>query len=117
MTDVQLEEEDKEINKRFKSLLKSMKDRMDDEDKELITRAFNLAKDAHAEVRRKSGEPYIYHPIAVAQIVADEIRLGPKSVASALIHDVVEDSDYTLEDIERIFDEETAVIQSAIASF
>jgi guanosine-3',5'-bis(diphosphate) 3'-pyrophosphohydrolase len=110
MTDVQLAEEEKEINKRLKQLLKSMKDRMDDEDKELITRAFNLAKDAHAEVRRKSGEPYIYHPIAVAQIVADEIRLGPKSVASALIHDVVEDSDYTLEDIERIFDLEIAKI-------
>ena len=110
MTEAELEAEEKEIAHRFKQVLKSMKDRMDDDDRDLIKRAFNLAKDAHAEVRRKSGEPYIFHPIEVARIVSEEIGLGPKSVASALIHDVVEDSDYTLEDIERLFDEDIAKI-------
>jgi GTP pyrophosphokinase len=66
--------------------------------------------EAHADVRRKSGEPYILHPIAVATIVAKEIGLGPTSIAAALLHDVVEDSDYTLEDIERIFGEKIARI-------
>lgn len=110
MTELELQEESKQISKEFKKLLRSMKDRMDEEDKDLLKRAFSLAKDAHAEVRRRSGEPYIFHPLAVAQIVADEIGLGPASVASALIHDVVEDSDYQLEDIERLFDEEIARI-------
>ena len=110
MTETELAEEQKEITSRFRKLMRGMKDRMDDEDKDLIKRAFKLAKDAHAEVRRKSGEPYIFHPIEVARIVSEEIGLGPQSVASALIHDVVEDSDYTLEDIERLFDENTARI-------
>ena len=110
MTKLQLEQEDKEIANRFKALMRSMKDSIDADDKKLITQAFNLAKDAHADVRRKSGEPYIFHPIEVAMIVAKEIGLGPVSVASALIHDVVEDSDYTLEDIERLFGEEIARI-------
>ncbi len=110
MTETELAEEEKEIASRFRKLLRGMKDRMDDEDKDLIKRAFKLAKDAHAEVRRKSGEPYIFHPLEVARIVSEEIGLGPKSVASALIHDVVEDSDYTLEDIERLFDENIAKI-------
>ncbi len=110
MTEEELALEEKEIASRFRKLMRGMKDRMDDEDKDLIKRAFNLAKDAHAEVRRKSGEPYIFHPLEVARIVSEEIGLGPRSVASALIHDVVEDSDYTLEDIERLFDLEIAKI-------
>lgn len=110
MTEEELALEQKEITSRFRKLLRGMKDRMDDEDKDLIKRAFHLAKDAHSEVRRKSGEPYIFHPLEVARIVSEEIGLGPRSVASALIHDVVEDSDYTLEDIERLFDEEIAKI-------
>lgn len=110
MTDLELEQEEKEVANRYKALLRSMKDRVDKEDKELILKAFNLAKDAHSEVRRKSGEPYILHPIEVATIVAREIGLGPISVAAALIHDVVEDSDYTLEDIDRLFGEEIARI-------
>ncbi len=110
MTETELEQEQQLIDKEFKALMRGMKDRMDDEDRDLIKRAFHLAKDAHAEVRRKSGEPYILHPIAVAQIVSKEIGLGPASVASALIHDVVEDSDYTLEDIERLFDDQIARI-------
>ena len=74
-----------------------------DEDWNLIKRAFFLAKEAHEGVRRRSGEPYLLHPIAVARIVIDEIGLGVKSVVAALLHDVVEDTEYTVEDMERIF--------------
>lgn len=79
-----------------------------DEDWNFIKRAFFLAKEAHAGVRRRSGEPYLLHPIAVAQIVVDEIGLGVKSVVAALLHDVVEDTEYTVEDMERIFGEKIA---------
>jgi GTP pyrophosphokinase len=74
-----------------------------EDDWNLINRAFFLAKEAHQGVRRRSGEPYLLHPIAVAKIVIEEIGLGVKSVIAALLHDVVEDTDYTIEDIERIF--------------
>ena len=74
-----------------------------DEDWNLIKRAFFLAKEAHQGVRRRSGEPYLLHPIAVAKIVIEEIGLGVKSVVAALLHDVVEDTEYTVEDMERIF--------------
>jgi GTP pyrophosphokinase len=77
-------------------------------DMELIRKAFYFAKDAHEGVRRKTGEPYITHPIAVARIVVDEIGLGVKSVVAALIHDVVEDADYTVEDIEHLFGKKIA---------
>src|SRR6056300_121191 len=87
----------------FKDLLNSIEYKTDAADQKMIQRAFSLAKDAHKGVRRKSGEPYITHPIAVAQIVATEIGLGPTSIATALMHDVVEDSDYTLVDIENMF--------------
>lgn len=110
MTELQLEQEEKEVANKYKALMRAMKDRVDDEDKKMILKAFNLAKDAHSDVRRKSGEPYILHPLEVAMIVAKEIGLGPISVASALIHDVVEDSEYTLEDIDRLFGEEIARI-------
>lgn len=101
---------DKLIEERYQRLLAFMENYIDADDTKLIRNAFNLAKDAHAEVRRKSGEPYILHPLEVARIVAEEIGLGPKSIASALIHDVVEDSEYTLEDIDRLFGEEIARI-------
>ena len=74
-----------------------------EEDWNFIKRAFFLAKEAHQGVRRRSGEPYLLHPIAVAKIVVDEIGLGVKSVVAALLHDVVEDTEYTVEDMERIF--------------
>ncbi len=77
---------------------------------DLITRAFNFANQAHRGVRRLSGEPYIMHPIAVAQIVAEEIGLGSTSICSALLHDVVEDTDYTVEDIANIFGPKIAQI-------
>ena len=77
---------------------------------ELITKAFNFARQAHKGVRRLSGEPYIMHPIAVAQIACGEIGLGSTSICAALLHDVVEDTDYTVEDIENIFGSKIALI-------
>src|SRR6056300_623894 len=98
------EDKDSElIEGAFKDLLNSIEYKTDAADQKMIQRAFSLAKDAHKGVRRKSGEPYITHPISVAQIVATEIGLGPTSIATALMHDVVEDSDYTLVDIENMF--------------
>ncbi len=81
-----------------------------EEDRNFIRRAFFLAKEAHQGVRRRSGEPYLLHPIAVARIVVDEIGLGVKSVVAALLHDVVEDTDYTVEDIEHIFGRKVATM-------
>lgn len=80
------------------------------EDKKLIRRAFDLAAEAHKDQRRKTGEPYIFHPIAVAKIVANEIGLGATSIAAALLHDVVEDTNYTLDDIKELFGEKIAKI-------
>ena len=77
---------------------------------ELITRAYELAKSAHHGVRRLSGEPYMMHPLSVARIVVNEIGLGSTSICAALLHDVVEDTDYTVEDIERLFDKKIATI-------
>ncbi|MDE6861439.1 MAG: HD domain-containing protein, partial [Alistipes sp.] len=81
-----------------------------EEDWDFIRRAFFLAKEAHKGVRRRSGEPYILHPIAVAMIVVNEIGLGVKSVVAALLHDVVEDTDYTVEDIEQSFSPKIAAM-------
>ena len=102
--------ERQEILSKYRSLLRASKDRLNAEEKKCVRKAFDLAMDAHAGVRRKSGELYIFHPIAVAHIVAKEMGLGYRSIACALIHDVVEDSDYTLEDIERMFGEKVARI-------
>ena len=77
---------------------------------DLITKAFNFAKQAHKGVRRLSGEPYIMHPIAVAQIACSEIGLGSTSICAALLHDVVEDTEYTVEDIENMFGPKIAQI-------
>ncbi|MDD2385577.1 MAG: RelA/SpoT family protein [Bacteroidales bacterium] len=91
------------IEDQFDNLIKSSKRIKSTEDKELIRKAFDLANEAHSKMRRKSGEPYFSHPIAVAKIVSEEIGLGIKSIVSALLHDVVEDTDLTLIDIERMF--------------
>ena len=92
------------IKEKWDDLLRSCtKICRNDEDWNFIKRAFFLAKEAHEGVRRRSGEPYLLHPIAVAKIVVDEIGLGVKSVVAALLHDVVEDTEYTVEDMERIF--------------
>ena len=103
MDEVALEKENKEIVRRYKALLRSCSSETTREDKKLIRKAFNLAVEAHKDIRRHSGEPYIFHPIAVAQIVAKDIGLGATSIACALLHDVVEDTHYTLNDIEKIF--------------
>lgn len=105
-----VEQENKEIAKRYKDLLKGTYQILSEEDKVLIRSAFDLAVDAHSEQRRKSGEPYIYHPIAVAKIVAYEIGLGATSIAAALLHDVVEDTHYTHEDIKKRFGERVSLI-------
>ncbi len=103
MTEVALEEEKKELARQYKQLLKISYRTLTTEDKKLIRSAFDLAVDAHKEQRRKSGEAYIFHPIAVAKLVASEIGLDATSIAAALLHDVVEDTQYTLEDIEKLF--------------
>lgn len=110
MQDIDLELERKEILNRYKGLLRDCKNKTDAEDKKMIRKAFNLAVDAHKEMRRKSGEPYIYHPIDVARIAAKEIGLGCTSIVCSLLHDVVEDTEYTLEDIERLFGNKVARI-------
>ncbi|HEY1037998.1 MAG TPA: bifunctional (p)ppGpp synthetase/guanosine-3',5'-bis(diphosphate) 3'-pyrophosphohydrolase [Bacteroidia bacterium] len=110
MNEIDLEEEKKEILKRYKALLKACKRRLEAGDKEVIRKAFEVAVDAHKEMRRKSGEPYIYHPIAVAQICAEEIGLGTTSIVCALLHDTVEDTDITLDDIRGMFGEKEAKI-------
>lgn len=104
------EEEKNEILKRYRALLKACKPNMHAGDKKLIRLAFDTALEAHKEMRRKSGEPYIYHPIAVAQIVAEEIGLGTTAIVCALLHDTVEDTHLTLEDVEGLFGKTCATI-------
>jgi len=111
---VTLDQEKKEIASRYKDMLKDTYQTLSNEDKLLIRKAFDLAADAHKEQRRKTGEPYIYHPIAVAKIVANEIGLGAYSIASALLHDVVEDTDYTFADIEQLFGETISKIVNGL---
>ena len=100
---IDIEKENREILNKYRALLRACKDKTNTNDKKDIRKAFNLAMEAHKGVRRKSGEPFIYHPMAVAHIAAKEIGLGTTSIVCALMHDVVEDTDYTLEDIDRIF--------------
>lgn len=99
---IDLEEERTEILKAFKGLLRATKNRTRTETK-MIRKAFDIALEAHKDMRRKSGEPYIYHPIAVARICAEEMNLGAIAIACALLHDTVEDTYITLEDIEESF--------------
>ena len=108
------EQERVEILKRYKALLRSIRHELTREQKKLIRSAFDLALDAHKDMRRKTGEPYIYHPIAVARIAAQEIGLGTTSIVCALIHDVVEDSNYTTEDINRRFGPKIAKIVAGL---
>ncbi len=110
MIEIDEEKEKKEILNRYRKLLRSSKDLREKGDDKIIRRAFELAVDAHREMRRKSGEPYIFHPLAVAQIAVEEIGLGTTSIVSALLHDVVEDTDTTLEEIEAAFGKKVANI-------
>lgn len=103
-------EETKIITQEYKELLKISYQTLTEEDKKLIRKAFEVAVDGHKYQRRKSGEPYILHPIAVAKIVAHKIGLDAVSIASALLHDVVEDTEYTIEDIKEMFGDTIAKI-------
>jgi len=98
------------INKEFNALKNNLTRCKTQECIDLVTKAFNLANKAHMNMRRRSGEPYIIHPIEVAKIVNFELGLGAKSIAAALLHDVVEDTDYTLDDIEKHFGPKIASI-------
>jgi GTP diphosphokinase / guanosine-3',5'-bis(diphosphate) 3'-diphosphatase len=110
MTEIDIEQENKAIAKEYKELLRISYQTLTEDDKKLIRKAFDVAVDAHKDQRRKSGEAYIFHPIAVAKIVASEIGLGAQSIASALLHDVVEDTDITVDDIRRMFNPKIAQI-------
>ena len=108
MLEIDFEKENKAIAQEYKELLRISYQTLTTEDKKLIRKAFDVAVDAHKDQRRKSGEAYIFHPIAVAKIVASEIGLGATSIAAALMHDVVEDTPITVEDIERMFNPKVA---------
>ncbi|KVV14142.1 bifunctional (p)ppGpp synthetase/guanosine-3',5'-bis(diphosphate) 3'-pyrophosphohydrolase [Flavobacterium sp. TAB 87] len=108
MTEIDIEKENKAIAQEYKELLRISYQTLTDDDKKLIRKAFDVSVEAHKDQRRKSGEAYIFHPIAVAKIVASEIGLGATSIAAALLHDVVEDTPITVEDIERLFNPKVA---------
>ena len=110
MQPIDFEHEKKEILNRYKSLLRACAKKTTKADKKEIRKAFNVAVEAHKDMRRKSGEPYIYHPIAVAHIAAKEIGLGTTSIICSLLHDVVEDTDYTLNTIEKGFGKKASQI-------
>ena len=109
-----LEKENKEILARYKDLISNTYRTLDEEQNKLIRKAFDIALDAHKDQRRKTGEPYIYHPIEVAKIVANEIGLGSTSIACALLHDVIEDSEYTYDDLKKIFGKNIADIVNGL---
>ncbi len=104
------EQEKKEIVRKYRALLRALRPKIKKGDKELLRTAFEMAANAHKTMRRKSGEPYIFHPIAVAMICVDEIGLGVRSTICALLHDTVEDTDITLDDVKSEFGNEIAKI-------
>ncbi len=110
MQPIDLEQEKKDILNKYKALLRACADKTNTKDKKEIRKALNIAVEAHKDMRRKSGEPYIFHPIAVAHIAAKEISLGATSIVCALLHDVVEDTNYTLQDVENIFGKKVSQI-------
>lgn len=107
---IDTEQEKKEIIRRYRRLLRKAKPILKEGDAKLIKKAFTISLEAHKDMRRKSGEPYIFHPLAVAEICTEEIGLGTTSIISALMHDVVEDTDIELPDIERMFGRKVARI-------
>ena len=115
MTAEDIKKENATIAREYKELLKVSYRHLSTDDKKLIRKAFDIAVDGHKNQRRKSGEAYVFHPISVAKIVASEIGLDATSIASALLHDVVEDSpDYTINDIEQLFGENVAKIVNGL---
>ena len=107
---IDLEKEKASILAKYRQLLRAAKPVLKDNDAKLIKKAFEISMEAHKDMRRKSGEPYIFHPLEVAQICVEEIGLGATSVICALLHDVVEDTDMTLKDIERDFGKKVSQI-------
>jgi GTP pyrophosphokinase len=107
---IDVEVERKEIINRYRRLLRKAKPILKEGDAKLIKRAFTISMEAHKDMRRKSGEPYIFHPLSVAEICVEEIGLGTTSIVSALLHDVVEDTDIQLRELEQIFGSKTAKI-------
>ena len=103
-------EEELLVQKEFEALLDDYRNTAHRQKIEIITKAFLFAKNAHKDMRRRSGELYIMHPLSVARIVVSEIGLGSTSICCALLHDVVEDTDYTVEDIQNLFGEKIAQI-------
>ena len=116
MYKIDVEQEEKEIQSKYRRILYvlSLRGKMSEENRALVKKAFLLAKTAHKDMRRKSGEPYIYHPLDVAHICINEIGLGVTSAVCALLHDVVEDTDYTVEDIRTLFGEKIASITDGL---
>src|SRR5690348_2065562 len=104
------EQERKEILRHYRALLRSLRPKLKKGDKELVRHAFEMAAEAHRTMRRKSGEPYILHPLAVAMICVEEIGLGVRSTICSLLHDTVEDTDITLDDVQKEFGAEIAKI-------
>lgn len=112
--EIDIEKENKAIAQEYKELLRISYQTLTEDDKKLIRKAFDVAVDAHKDQRRKSGEAYIFHPIAVAKIVASQIGLGATAIAAALMHDVVEDTPITVEDIERMFNPKVAQLVAGL---
>ena len=108
------QEDEMMVSKAYQQLMDSYLASRHRKHTEIIDKAFNFAKEAHKGVRRLSGEPYIMHPIAVARIACEEIGLGSTSICAALLHDVVEDTDYTVEDISNIFGPKIAQIVDGV---
>jgi GTP pyrophosphokinase len=104
------EQEKKEIVRHYRALLRALREKLKKGDKELLRTAFEMAADAHKTMRRKSGEPYVLHPLAVAMICVEEIGLGVRSTICALLHDTVEDTNIALDDIKSEFGNEIAKI-------
>ncbi len=98
------------ILKAYRGLLRSLRKNISPQEKKMIRQAFELAMEGHKDMRRKSGEPYVLHPLAVAKVVSEEMGLDATSVVCALLHDLVEDTEITLEEIERAFNKEVAKI-------
>ena len=110
MSEIDLEKENQEIQQAYRGLLRSAKHaKKDAATKKRIRKAFDVALEAHKDDRRKSGEPYIFHPIAVARICAEEIGLGATTIICALLHDTVEDTSISLKDIESKFGKKEAI--------
>ncbi len=114
LPDTYSQEEKVELERQFNDLLQRWKSRKNEQDVALVTEAFLLAANAHKDARRRSGEPYMYHPLAVATIIAGEMGMGRTSIIAALLHDVVEDTDYTLDYIREHFGDKAAQIVDGV---